>query len=73
MSDVFRPRKGHLLRAVWPADKPAPDGWTRVPDWPLIERVATGESADTAVEVSGYVSTTDCGVSHLVVRAPRDA
>jgi hypothetical protein len=64
VNDDFRPRKGHLLRAVWPADKPAPDGWARVEGWPLIERVATGEPADTSVEVSGYVSTADCGVSN---------
>ena len=63
MSRDFRPRKRHLLRAAWPADQPVPDGWVRVDGWPLIERVATGEPADAAVEVSGYVETVDCGVS----------
>jgi hypothetical protein len=65
VSRDFRPRKGHLLRADWPADQPIPDGWTRVDGWPLIERIGTGEPADTAVDVSSYVETVDCGVSSV--------
>jgi hypothetical protein len=72
MSRDFRPRKGHLLSAAWAADQPVPDGWVRVDGWPLIERIATGEPADTAIEVSGYVETVDCGVSG-VKRVTRSA
>lgn len=64
MSRDFRPHAGCRLIAVWPSGKPIPEGWSRVQDWPLIERVATGEAADTAVEVSGYTETADCGVAN---------
>lgn len=69
MSRDFRPHAGCRLIAVWPSGKAVPDGWTRVQDWPLIERVATGEAADTAVEVASYTTTADVGVSNAGVVA----
>jgi hypothetical protein len=65
MSDAFRPRKGCRLMSSWPLAAPVPEGWQRSDGMsPLvIWRVATGEPADTAVEVEAYTSTADCGRS----------
>ena len=66
MSDGLspRPRKGNRLFGTWPRDEDPPAGWQRSGTTPLIWRVATGEPADGAVEVIGYTSTVDCGVSN---------
>jgi hypothetical protein len=69
MSDAFRPRKGCRLVASWPLDEEPPEGWQRGDGiFPtVIWRVATGESADTAVEIEAYTETADCGVTHFHV------
>jgi hypothetical protein len=69
VSGDFRPRKGCRLMSSWPLDEPVPEGWHRSDGmFPLvIWRVATGEPADTAVEIEAYTETADCGVTHFHV------